>query len=130
MWSLQLQCQILYKVLTNKKLYQSLKKHILSTTGSHPCTEYDENGKCVKNELKYDSEPTIIVDINGPKGPNIIGRDVFLMQISSEKGVVPLCFSYTKKQVNSNCRRNGLGTCCLKKIMNDSWDFKNGYPFP
>lgn len=97
-------------------------------TGGNPCAEYDENGNCVRNQLTYDAQPSIIADINGPKGPNILGRDVFLMQVIADKGVVPYCYNYTQAQVNSNCKRGGNGACCLNKIMMDTWELSKTYP--
>ena len=97
-------------------------------TGEYPCAEYDENGQCIKNEFRNDTEPTIIVDINGAKKPNMLGRDVFLMQINKEYGVVPYCNHADKDTVNNNCKKGGNGSCCLKKIMNDSWNFSDSYP--
>ncbi len=97
-------------------------------TGGYPCAEYDENGQCIKNEFRNDTEPTIIVDINGAKKPNMLGRDVFLMQISNEFGVVPHCNNMSKSQVENSCKKGSTGSCCLKKIMNDSWNFSDGYP--
>ncbi len=97
-------------------------------TGSSQCVEYDENGKCINSEIVHSSEPHIIVDINGSKKPNILGRDVFFMHINNNLGVIPLCYSYTKANVNQDCKKGGKGNCCLKKIMNDSWNFSDNYP--
>ena len=97
-------------------------------TGSYPCVEYDDNGVCIKSELAYAKEPTIIFDINGVQKPNMIGRDVFFMQFSEEKGAIPYCDKYTAAQVNNSCRRGGTAQCCLKKLRMDSWQMKPNYP--
>ena len=98
-------------------------------TGYYPCQEYDDDGNCVSTSgTSYDSEPSIYFDINGPKGPNITGRDVFWLNITTDEGVVPYCHTYSKASVNSNCKRSGSGTCCMRKIMMDSWELTDGYP--
>ena len=69
-----------------------------------------------------------MVDINGPKGPNIVGRDLFFLYlykngliddgIDSTTNVAPL----TKEQ------REALGNCtssvtgCFGRILNDNWE--------
>ena len=97
-------------------------------TGSYPCVEYDDKGNCIKSELAYAKEPTIIFDINGVQKPNIIGRDVFFLQFSEEKGTIPYCDKYTPAQVNASCKKGGNAHCCLKKLMMDSWYMKLDYP--
>lgn len=97
-------------------------------TGSYPCVQYDDKGNCIKSELAYAKEPTIIFDINGVQKPNMIGRDVFFLQFSEEKGTIPYCDSYTSAQVNSSCKKGGNAYCCLKKLMMDSWHMKSDYP--
>ncbi len=88
------------------------------------CSQYNDEGVCEE----YISEPDIIVDVNGFKPPNIIGKDVFLMNFSVDKGVVPYCHENTKAEVNSNCRKNGSGECCLKRVMSNFWKFDDDYP--
>lgn len=97
-------------------------------TGTYPCVQYDDKGNCIKSELAYAKEPTIIFDINGVQKPNIIGRDVFFLQFSEEKGAIPYCDKYTPAQVNSSCKKGGNAHCCLKKLMMDSWHMKSDYP--
>ena len=100
----------------------------IKTGGYGDCLKYDDNGKCLQSGLKYDTEPSIIIDVNGPKPPNIIGKDVFLMQFSEEKGVLPYCYTYTDEQVKANCTKNSSGMCCLKMLMGNGWIFPEKYP--
>lgn len=98
-------------------------------TGSYSeCLKYDKDGNCIQNGLEYDTEPTIIIDVNGPKQPNIIGKDVFLMQFSDEKGVLPYCYKYDDEQVKENCKKNSAGSCCLKWLMGNGWKYPEKYP--
>ncbi len=87
-----------------------------------------KTGSVKDNGDTYDSEPNIIVDINGPKKPNILGRDVFFMVITDE-GVKPYGYSASASTVNSNCSKSGNGSYCLQRIMMDNWEMTDGYPF-
>lgn len=86
--------------------------------------------KTVKqNENGENKEPTIIYDINGEDGPNVLGKDVFTLLLHEEKGTTPFCAKQNDlSYVKNNCSKNGEGSCCLFKLMNDSWHFKSGYP--
>lgn len=97
-------------------------------TGSYPCVQYDKDGNCIKSELSFASEPTIIIDINGNRNPNKIGRDVFFLNFNNEKGTVPYCNTKSANYVNNSCKRGGDGSCCLRKIIADSWTFDENYP--
>lgn len=71
------------------------------------------------------------VDINGPKNPNIIGRDVFIFTISDKNSVRPWCYDKNVNYINNHCTRNTGGTlnCCTAKIIADGWEIKNDYPW-
>ncbi len=97
-------------------------------TGSYPCVKYDTSGKCIKSELAFASEPTVIMDVNGNRNPNIIGKDVFFLNFNNERGTVPYCNTKTASYVNNNCKRKGNGSCCLKKLIGDSWKYDENYP--
>lgn len=72
------------------------------------------------NEGGDDTTHTII-DINGPKGPNQFGRDVFRFNREKGKGFVP--------DRNDDCNKNAGGVGCAKKIMEDGWEIKDDYPW-
>ena len=76
-----------------------------------------------------------VVDINGPKPPNVYGRDFFDMCIDVDgnidgcfnSGGNALSFPLTKEQredlFNSNCLGNNSSISgCFGKILNDNWD--------
>ena len=81
------------------------------------------------------------VDINGPKGPNIGGRDMFAMRYYNDGSidvytVTPQCRADTT-QCNSNygsnpkekrekrysevCVKSAIGDDCIGKLLNDNW---------
>ncbi len=70
---------------------------------------------------------TIFIDINGGKGPNVHGKDVFMFTRDKNKGILPLCYTNTEESIDNSCSKNGYGYCCAQKIMQDGW--KINYPF-
>ena len=81
----------------------------------------------------------MIIDVNGPQGPNIGGRDIFLAEFYDDgsidvEGATPECKSKGvctgKKSIediresyyNTNCRTARYGTGCIGKIINDNWE--------
>ena len=74
-------------------------------------------------------EPYVQFDINGPQRPNVVGQDVFIMDIDKEKNLlIPL--GHTKKDhtLETNCSKEGRGDYCLEKLLRDGWKSKN-YPW-
>lgn len=64
----------------------------------------------------------IFVDINGGKGPNQFGKDVFRFILDANKGFMPENYS-----AGDDCRNSGQGLYCAAKIMHDSWQIKDDY---
>ena len=78
----------------------------------------------------------ILIDINGIKGPNIQGRDLFeLFVYNTENGMLiddlslsgnvsePLSAAYRDTQFSTYCLAGGAGNRhgCFGKILNDNW---------
>lgn len=76
-------------------------------------------------------DDNIIVDINGPSGPNRAGRDAFWFSIDkSQNKVIPLTDYMGEKEcgtIKSNTK--GGGYTCADKIMKDGWTIKDDYPW-
>jgi len=89
---------------------------IISTTSS------DTSG----NLIPYD---IIFVDVNGPKKPNKLGRDVFQLVKGYPFGVLPLGYNLTDAEVNNNCKRGGNGSYCASKLMREGWKVSDDYPW-
>ena len=82
----------------------------------------------------------LFVDLNGIKGPNIVGKDVFEFEISTSDDKI-LSPRYTLfKTVNeaisgsgsykgSACNKSGVGMSCARAIMLNSWKIPNNYPW-
>jgi hypothetical protein len=74
-------------------------------------------------------DKSLVLDINGPKGPNIFGKDVFEFTFYEGEGIFPICKDYTADEVNKNCSKSGVGQCCAEKIRRDGWKITKDYPW-
>ena len=80
----------------------------------------------------------MLIDINGPKGPNIAGRDLFYAEFYDDGsidvlGATPECKSkgicsedsslddIRNDLFNKNCFSSGYAKGCIGKIINDGW---------
>lgn len=75
------------------------------------------------------------VDITGGSGPNIFGRDVFILArvIDGEKGgsIMPFGYNLSTDQVNKSCTKGGNNStnCCAEKIRRAGWQIDKSYPW-
>ena len=85
------------------------------------------------------------VDINGLKGPNKIGRDLFFFVLDGESGmIIPRASSDTesatveksRNQIKNGpspesyqCNKSGRGIWCAALIIKDGWQIKDDYPW-
>lgn len=66
------------------------------------------------------------IDVNGIKGPNKLGEDIFLSQLKSNGKYQMLCWSNSRERVLKGCKSDGQ--CCGALIQQDGWQIKNDYP--
>lgn len=62
------------------------------------------------------------VDVNGPQGPNILGRDLFYMDLYSDGKVAETYSGFNDRFDDGYCSDGyeyGIG--CFEKIVNDGW---------
>ncbi len=76
-----------------------------------------------ENPLGGGCYPQYYVDINGPKGPNKYGHDVFVFDIESPEGLVG------NKYNEEFCKKGTTGYGCSTKLIKDNWEFKDDYPW-
>ena len=72
------------------------------------------------------------IDINGAKGPNVVGRDLFIMYIYNNgviddhntSGTAPLTDEQREDTFNEGCYSPSSGSWigCFGKILNDNWE--------
>jgi len=89
---------------------------------------------------------TLSIDINGLKGPNKIGRDLFFFSIDGERGmVVPREYDDNDTAIDMErsrnqlingpsacdyqCNKSGRGIWCAALIIKDGWQIKSDYPW-
>ncbi len=77
--------------------------------------------------------PYFQVDINGRKGPNAFGRDIFYFMISNKNKLVGYnYYGWNREQILENsCNKthNGRNDACSTVIMMDGWEIKDDYPW-
>ena len=83
----------------------------------------------------------IHVDLNGDKRPNVYGKDIFVMTLTSKDfsdGIhnIPVAGLYMyghgitrDRVISAGCAKNRTGFTCGELILMDSWDIKNDYPW-
>ena len=92
--------------------------------------EYDEEGNLISYTITYAPQQTVYVDVDGLKGQNTLGKDIFQFVIDFDNSVVrPLGYDKSKNAINSICSHNSTGQYCAAKIMNDGWEIKDDYPW-
>jgi len=80
------------------------------------------------NVAQYTNNQLIYVDINGLKGPNRYGKDIFRFFINFNNNVVKSdCDNYIMTDINQNCNNSGI--CCSGKIIKDGWQITDTYPW-
>lgn len=81
----------------------------------------DENDKVVSNNASFDDgTPLIIeVDINGPNGPNVTGRDVF-SYVVNRNGLVG------SKQEDCGTTTENARKACIEKYTKNAWPMPIG----
>ena len=65
----------------------------------------------------------IYTDINGVRKPNIVGKDIFVLTYTKERGLLPAGADETDSTVTQNCKNSGM--YCFDKIIRDGWTLKN-----
>lgn len=72
----------------------------------------------------------IYTDLNSSKGPNVLGKDIFLFTVDNNT-IKPYCYELDMATVNNRCQKSFTGdmNCCTAKIMKDGWTIKDDYPW-
>ena len=56
-----------------------------------------------------------LVDVNGKKGPNVFGRDVFFFVLVKGKGILPA----GNDNKSAECTKSNSGVTCAAKVINE-----------
>ena len=96
---------------------------------------------CQPNSSGHRKRAAIYFDINGNKGPNKMGRDIFVLEYFVETlkypelngRIVPSYVNQTRATLLSNktdmCNKKQSGNACLAVIYNDGWYINKDYPW-
>ena len=86
-------------------------------------------------EITYLTRPMIFIDVNGKAGPNIIGHDLFLLELSTSKNQLKTYGSeYNRTFLLNMCAKNpeigvGANFYCTALVQMDGWKFAEDYPW-
>jgi len=125
-----------YKIM-NGTAFSNLSNLSMSSTNVRHCVTLAGGEAVCMSEFSGNADTgygKLIVDTNGTKGPNVVGRDLFVMfyysdGVLDDVNMTPLC------RRNNNCisRNTTFGSCnsinnnlygCFGKILNDNWEMK------
>lgn len=101
-----------YKVISGgdnvaSSTFHSCDSSDVLTSGAALCTWWDGTAKEIR----------MIVDVNGPKDPNIIGRDLFAMKVDSNSGLVSDISDAASSETETDPTASGF----LKSIIDAGW---------
>ena len=63
-----------------------------------------------------------IIDVNGAKKPNQVGRDIYYFMLKDDK--LQPYYDGT-----SDCNKGGLGFTCAYDVITNGWEFPKDYPY-
>lgn len=65
---------------------------------------------------------SVIVDVNGPKKPNILGKDLFMMSLASNTTMGDFATYSSVSAMKEACQKNtGHGYACFKYLAENDW---------
>lgn len=69
------------------------------------------------------------IDTNGDSGPNVVGKDIYVLVYSPDNGIVPAGLHKTKEEINKNCssaeKGQNAGYYCIMRVKNNGWEIPN-----
>ena len=92
------------------------------------CSKRDDDGKCIERAYR---NILFIVDTNGFKGPNTLGKDVFYitLELTSNKFTMHNYGNSSRNSYLRYCSGNSDAQVCGYLIMLDGWEIKEDYPW-
>ena len=91
-------------ITSDGQMFAFVTLHITSF-GTYGISESDSANRLVR----------ILVDVNGPKNPNVIGYDTFIFYVINEKGIIPAGSSGY-----SDCKKGGSGSTCAARVLKEN----------
>ena len=96
---------------------------------------FSYNGGRVDEDTTIISVPLIFIDVNGKTEPNILGRDFFMLQLSTTKNRLETSgTTYNRSVLLDKCTKNPEGKVydnllCTALLQMDGWKFAEDYPW-
>ena len=112
-----------YKIIMSNEIKESVKPYRVSfMNGTYPNATYrfseynlTYSGATVATKLFNNATDNIkgilLYDVNGKNGPNVWGKDVFGMNVYSDR-FEPFCKEKNISEQKQDCSKNGTGLCC------------------
>ena len=126
----------------------------LCTSASYVISLADGTNLVVSQYTGFNTGRVVVVDVNGDKQPNTIGKDVFTFSIQPKVKVAPFGYgkfggawddSSSDEYVNQifgkydrsvltgdgtyACRKGKRGFWCAALILSDGWEIRDDYPW-
>lgn len=115
----------------NSYAYPCFAKKYTSIEGSNvtvfkPSNTYSiqtQGGMSIAITPGNSSPATVYIDVNGPKKPNIGGRDMFMFKIYEDFTVddINSISSSTRTSQKNKCKGNSFGFGCLSRLIDSKW---------
>jgi prepilin-type N-terminal cleavage/methylation domain-containing protein len=84
---------------------------------------------CSDSSRTHYGLPAFVVDLNGPKAPNMWGKDVFGFSKQADGAWNGIYWTAYGDAVVRACEKDKEGFFCMKKIIEDGWEIKDDYPW-
>lgn len=95
---------------------------LIETTMSSGCKQYEDN-KCIESGY-YNL--LMKIDINGLRGPNYLGKDIFITEVARNGKFIMFGSSSSRDSALKNCKSEGV--FCGYLIQHDGWQILSDYP--
>ena len=103
--------------------YRRLSGSVNGGFSGDVCTLLKTGATICFNRMEEKSEfPYVYIDVNGPQGPNVWGRDAYQLEFNN-KGDIAETFADepSNPHVAGYCEDNQYGGGCFNKIVEDGW---------
>jgi hypothetical protein len=94
------------------------------------------DGMTVLFEVRTLNYVWTLVDLNGSKPPNVVGKDLFRFYFhinGSDQGFGPgnkeMDYDDVLNNTTSGCNKNATGILCARLILLDGWEIRDDYPW-
>ena len=65
------------------------------------------------------------IDVNGKTAPNIVGKDIFVLTYTAERGILPAGKNLSDDLVKASCSKSGNGLFCFEHLRRTGWSAKS-----